>query len=76
MGPTGLPHDPADYGVGAAKVGAVVWAVALFGAIVARAWLREHDAEWFLATAVVGLTIGLVMLVLFRRRRAVYEAHR
>jgi hypothetical protein len=39
--------------------GTVIWCGALVAALLARGWLREHDALWWTWVAVAGIAVGL-----------------
>jgi hypothetical protein len=51
-------------------VGTVAWAVVLVVLVALRGRLDEHDAGWWVWTAVVGLGLGLFGCWWVRRRRA------
>lgn len=57
-------------GLRTAVVGTVAWAVAFVVLLVLRPRLEEHGHGWWVWTAAAGTLLGLVGLVLLRRRRA------
>ena len=76
--PAGLPQiepDPDD-GVGAVTVGLIAWVVVAAVCLVARGWLAEREAQWWVLTGLVGIGWGLILLAFTRRRARVYRAAR
>ncbi len=62
-----------DDGVTAATVGTVLWAVAGFACVLMRDRLAEAGNEWWIATCLVGVVLGLMGIAFTRRRAQVYR---
>lgn len=77
---TELPSPPPLHTNVAAVVwgGTAVWALALVAALVARDWLEDHDALWWIWVAVAGVAVGLTWgpYALWKQRGVEREIHR
>lgn len=60
----------ADDGLGAVRVGLVLWVVAGVVLLLRRAELAEQGTEWWLLTCLAGLVIGFVNWAAFAMRVA------
>lgn len=57
--------------------GTAIWVVALISALLARGWLRQHDALWWIWVAVAGVAFGLTWgpYAMWKRRSFLTEHH-
>lgn len=66
--------EPLDEdGVGAVKIGTVLWAVALAILLLMRDRLAESDSQWWIWVAATGALLGLPGLWYTTRRRSAYR---
>ncbi|MGR0220940.1 DUF2530 domain-containing protein [Agromyces sp. ZXT2-6] len=64
--------DPAPVRTDARKAlvaGTAAWLVALVAAVVTRDWLASIGFGWFVATAAIGVALGVVGLAVVQLRR-------